>query len=154
MKGSDMKTLQTGHVGKLPSLNQYWSFTAHDRTEEMELTFHGVTDKKKVLVVFKRNTLYVEYDGREFFGLTTSQMYSERKKETDGNSKGCKIEEIDEKLPDDLKTVVGDPKKRGGELRENVDTEDCTWTIIDGTLQVTLCKVKEGPWVSVLKSEK
>ena len=153
--GNDAVTVNSNNNQKVeePLNNPYWSFTARDSKEEMELTFDGVTDKRKVVVVFKNSSLYVEYNGKEWFGLSSSQIDAERRKKTTEDG-GCTIEEIDDKVPENLKDLERDVQKRGALLWDAVDVEDCTWTIVDGTLQVTLCKAKEGEWRGVIKGEK
>jgi len=140
--------------------NEYWSFTARDgpSAEEFELTFPGVTEKKKVVVVFKKKTLYVEYDGKEWFGHKSAEIDRERTKAAKTDS-GCTIEEIeegatDENIPTNLLDLAKDPKKTGAELWDSVEVEECTWTIVDKTLQVTLCKATEAKWSGVLKTER
>merc|ERR1712150_208528 len=145
---------------------KYWSFTARDGGEEMELTFTPtVVDKKKVVVAFKNKSLYVEYEGKELFGENSARLAQQIKTSSEANNNsdsGCTIEEVDEKgtpLSDankdlNLLELPRDLKKTGAVLWDTVDVDECTWTMVDKTLQVTLCKKSDAKWSGVLSSEK
>lgn len=48
--------------------------------------------------------------------------------------------------PKNLKVVIGGETLLDSELNDHVVVDDCSWSIVDGNLQVSLMKKIEGPW--------
>merc|ERR1711862_484840 len=51
-----------------------------------------------------------------------------------------------------LKLEVKGEKIIDGTLWSQIDPDECTWTLSDGVLQVTMMKASEESWVDLLKS--